>query len=79
MNTLKLYDDCYCKAFAMDKLDNKESIKVNEIPQWDSVGHMELITLIEETFDLLLDTEDILSFTSYERGIEILKKYSVEL
>lgn len=63
----------------MDKLDNKESIKVNEIPQWDSVGHMELITLIEETFDLLLDTEDILSFTSYERGIEILKKYSVEL
>ena len=63
----------------MDKLDNKESIKVNEIPQCDSVGHMELITLIEETFDLLLDTEDILSFTSYERGIEILKKYSVEL
>ena len=34
---------------------------------------------IEESFDVMFDPEDIMEFTSYGRGREILKKYDVEL
>lgn len=49
------------------------------IPEWDSVGHMSLVSCIEETFDIMLETDDIIEFNSFQKGIEILKKYGVEI
>lgn len=49
-----------------------EGIKYNSIPSWDSVGHMSLIAALEEAFDIMMDTDDIIDFSSYERGKEIL-------
>lgn len=46
---------------------------------WDSVGHMQLITELEKIFGIELKTEDIMAFDSYEAGIEMLKKYGVNL
>ena len=45
---------------------------------WDSIGHMSLIAALEEAFDIMLDTDDIIDFSSYEKGKEILRKYDVE-
>ncbi len=55
--------------------------KVNqqEIGAWDSVGHMELITSLEDAFDIMFDMEDILAFTSYDEGVQLLRKYNIEL
>ena len=55
----------------------KESIKYNEIPEWDSIGHMTLMSGLEETFKITLETDDIIDFSSYNKGKEILKKYKV--
>ena len=49
------------------------------VPAWDSVGHMGLITALEEAFDIMIDTDDIIDFSSYEIGKGILKKYNVNL
>ena len=38
-----------------------------------------MVTMLEETFDIMLDTDDIIDFSSYEKGIEILKKYGIEM
>jgi acyl carrier protein len=46
---------------------------------WDSIGHMSLIALLEETFDIMMDTDDIIDFSSFEKGMEIMGKYDVEL
>ena len=46
---------------------------------WDSVGHMTLMAALEDAFDIMLDTDDIVDFSSYEKGKEILKKYDVEI
>ena len=46
---------------------------------WDSVHQLNLVTLAEETFDVMLDPEDILAFTSYEAGKEILRRQEVEI
>jgi acyl carrier protein len=42
------------------------------VSEWDSVHQLNIITLLEETFDLFLDPEDIMACTSYNAGKEIL-------
>lgn len=53
-------------------------LKYQGIPAWDSVGHMQLVAAIEQAFDIMLETDDIIDLSSYEVGKEILKKYDVE-
>jgi acyl carrier protein len=67
----------YVKAF-VDTLGITEEetagLTYNSIPNWDSVGHMALIPALEEAFDIMFDTEDIIDFSSFEKGKEILTK-----
>ena len=49
-----------------------EGLEYQAIAEWDSVGHMTLVSAIEEAFDIMMDTEDIIDFSSYEKGKEIL-------
>lgn len=49
------------------------------VENWDSVGHMALISALEEAFDIMMDTDDIIDFSSYEKGKEILESnYDIE-
>lgn len=70
----------YNKAF-MESLDVEESqlngLSYQDVPAWDSVGHMGLISELEDAFDIQFETDDIVDFNSYERGIELLGKYDV--
>ena len=47
------------------------------VDSWDSVGNMALIAALEETFNFMMETDDIISFNSFMKGYEILKKYGV--
>lgn len=72
----------YVEAFK-ESLDVKEEqlegLKYQDVPSWDSVGHMGLVAEIEDNFDIQFETDDIVDFNSFEKGIEILKKYGVEI
>lgn len=59
--------------------DKVEGLEYQAIPEWDSVGHMSLVACIEDAFEIMMDTDDIVDFSSYDKGIEILKKYDVEI
>ena len=69
----KVFIDCF--GVKEDKL-NKDFV-YQSIPAWDSVGHMGMIAGLEEAFDIMMDMEDIVDFSSYTVGIEKLKKYNV--
>ena len=56
-----------------------KTLEYQSIETWDSVGHMSLIVSIEEEFGISFEMDDILDFSSYSKGIEILRKYLVEL
>lgn len=57
-----------------------EGLNYQSVELWDSVGHMTLVANLEDTFDIMMETDDIIDLSSYEKGIEILKeKYGVEL
>ena len=47
----------------------------NESEGWDSIGHMRLIAGLEEEFDCMLEMEDILDMSSYDKAVEIMAKY----
>ncbi len=75
MNTA-LYEKTFCEVFNITK-DSLPGLKYQMIKEWDSVGHMALIAELETQFDIMMETEDIIDFSSYEIGMEILKKYGV--
>ena len=79
MEQLELYNRIFMETFSLSEEDLKNDVAMGSINDWDSVGHVSLITTIEDEFNLMFETEDILNFTSYEKGKEILKKYDVEL
>ena len=54
-----------------------ENIKYNEIEEWDSIGHMSLMSAIEDEFKISLETDDIIDFSSFKKGTEILGKYKI--
>mgnify|MGYP000433347271 FL=1 len=77
MSNKQKYKDIFIKSLAMDSKKFSENIKYNEIAEWDSIGHMTLMSGLEEGFSITLETDDIVEFSSFKKGIEILKKYSV--
>jgi len=55
-----------------------DALVYNSVPTWDSVGHMAMMVSLESEFDIMIDTEDIIDFSSYSKGLEILGKYGVQ-
>ena len=77
MNNKHKYQDIFIKSLSINSNKFNENIKYNEIPEWDSIGHMTLMSGLEEGFSITMDTDDIVDFSSFKKGIEILKKYKV--
>lgn len=79
MTNLELYKNAFRESLSLDEKKLKDSLKYNDIPEWDSIGHMTLMSSLEETFKINIETDDIVDFSSYKKGIEILKKYKVNI
>jgi len=77
MSNLEKYNNAFIEAFGNDEV-KLEGLTYQGIPEWDSVGHMSLVACIEEAFDIMMEADDIIDFSSYEKGKEILAKYDVE-
>ena len=79
MDNENKYINCFVEALSVDKSIVNDKLKYNEIPEWDSIGHMTLISNLEEAFGISFETDDIVEFSSYKKGIEILKKYKIDI
>lgn len=78
MSNLEKYNNAFVENLQVTE-DQLAGLQYQAVPLWDSVGHMTLMAALEDAFDIMLDTDDIIDFSSYEKGKEILKKYEVEL
>lgn len=78
MNNLVKYNNIFCENLEVTN-EQLSGLKYHGTNLWDSVGHMTLISAIEDAFDIMIDTDDIIDFSSYEKGLDILKnKYGIE-
>ena len=77
MTNLEKYNNAFVETLQISE-EKLVGLKYQSVELWDSVGHMTLVATIEDAFDIMMDTDDIIDFSSYEKGIEILKKYNIE-
>lgn len=71
------YNTAFCETLQITE-DQLSGLTYQSVPAWDSVGHMTLIAALEDTFDIMMETDDIIDLSSYEKGMEILtQKYDV--
>jgi|TARA_B100001079_G_scaffold181518_1_gene156088 acyl carrier protein len=78
MDSKQKYQDIFIKSLSIDKNKFNTDIKYNEIPEWDSIGHMTLMSGLEEGFGITMETDDIVDFGSFKKGFEILSKYGIK-
>ena len=78
MNNTQKYNQAFIENFSISERELTVDLIYNSIPEWDSVGHMGLIAALEEQFDIMMEMDDIIDFSSYKKGFELIAKYGVE-
>ena len=78
MDNVKKYDQAFIETFSIEKKILND-LEYNKIEQWDSIGHMTLISNLEDKFKITFETDDVVDFSSYKAGKEILKKYNINI
>lgn len=77
MESLEKYEKAFIETFEISK-EKLVGLQYQGTDLWDSVGHMSLIANLEDSFDIMMETDDIIDLSSYEKGMEILsEKYDV--
>jgi|TARA_B100001964_G_C14141792_1_gene557809 acyl carrier protein len=79
MGSIETYKKIFVDSLSLNNSENIEKLEYNIIPEWDSIGHMSLIAALEEEYKISLETDDIIDFSSFKKGIEILIKYGVSI
>ena len=78
MENNEKYNNAFTESFSIDE-SALNNLEYNSITEWDSVGHMGLIAALEDTFDIMMEMDEIIDFSSYKKGKEILSKYNIEV
>ena len=78
MSNEEKYQKIFIESLDFDVNLFKEELKYQEIEEWDSIGHMGLVSALEDEFSITFETDDIIAYSSYKEGLEILKKYKIK-
>lgn len=77
MGTIEKYNAVFASAFNVNETILNDDFSSESVDNWDSITQLSLVTAMEDTFDIMLDPEDILNFKSYTVGKEIVVKYGI--
>lgn len=77
MTDLEKYENVFLSLFDVTR---EQLSTLNYLRgRWDSLQHIDMITMLEETFDISINSTDVVLFNSYEKGKSILRNYGVEV
>lgn len=76
MDNFDKYNTTFVESLGVS-IEDLPNLKYQDIPSWDSIGHMSLMAALENAFEIMLDMDDILDFSSYETGKQILSKFQI--
>jgi acyl carrier protein len=80
MDNLEKLKDNFVQALGIDANEVKDDLSYDTNEKWDSMRHMELVTQLEQSFDIMMDTDDIIDMSSFAKAKEILKeKYDIAI
>lgn len=78
MNNEQKLREIFAESLGIEVSQVTDDLTYNSIPEWDSIAHMALISEIDDQFDTMLDTDDVLDMSTFAKAKEILTKYDVE-
>jgi len=61
-------------VFLVDIGEINENSSPDTIPQWDSIGHLNLVTAIEEEFGIKIEDDQITQMLNFKLVVEIIKE-----
>ena len=73
-SNLSKYNGVFKDLFGVEESE-LNNLSYNDFPEWNSIAHIALIANLEDVFNINFETEDIFSFTDYEKGKELLKEH----
>ena len=73
------YRDVFKEVFGVQENIINDTFSKNSVKDWDSVHQLNIIASLEDAFDIMFDPEDIMEFTSFKVGKEILRKYGIKI
>ncbi len=79
MSNIETYNQAFVEVFAVDESALGANFSKDTVETWDSVHQLNIVAILEESFDIMLEPEDIMELVSYEKGKELLQKYEVEV
>ncbi|MBU3180015.1 acyl carrier protein [Clostridium psychrophilum] len=80
MSNLEKLNKVLCDTLDIKKVEDiNDEMGPDEIEGWDSIGHVELVTNLEEVFDISLDVVDISRMYTIGGIKKIVGKYGVEI
>lgn len=77
MKNIEKYRNAFMEALDLEEDEVSEDLALGETSEWDSLGHMILISTMEDAFDVSLDAEWMTEFNSYRSGMELLNRLGV--
>ena len=78
MTNLEKFKNAFVEGLGVNE-EQVDGLTFQSVPEWDSVGHMGLIAALEDAFDIVFDTDDIVDFSSFDKGKEIMLKYDIKI
>ena len=79
MSNLEKLNELFCSVFGVEAAKLTGDFKRENVENWDSVRQLSLTNGIEDTFDIMLDPEDIIACTSYDNAKAVLAKYEIDI
>lgn len=79
MTNLEKLNKIFCEVFSIEESALNSEFNNCNVEGWDSVHQLSLTSSVEDEFDIMLDAEDILEFSSYDGAKKVLAKYDVIL
>ena len=78
-DTLTKIQEAFHKAFGVNPQMITIDTTPSDVPAWDSVGHLELASALEQSFGFNLDVDDLMEMENVREIVRVIKsKLSIE-
>jgi acyl carrier protein len=77
MNNLERLKNAFITALSLSPDTGVENTHYGETAGWDSVAHMALVAEIENEFEIMLDTEQVIGMSSFAKAVEIVATHGI--
>jgi len=71
----KKIENIFCEVLGLPAREVTDSLSYNSCVHWDSLKHLQLVAMLEETFDIEIEMDDIIAMETFGKLKVILQKY----